>query len=209
VETKKGTRFINDVLLVPNLKENHLSIGQMMEKGYIIHFEGDTCSIYDNNHKRKEIAKIKMEKRNRSFRISFKYTTNTAFKVEVDENASWNRNAGQVERSSITIPIKQSNSEAIEEATEEPGTPPSHSQQETSSLKSTPTRVGSLVDIYETCNLAKHEPDNYEVASKPELCAKGNEGKDLRLRKSLNELKRDPRASRKRIDQYSINGGFG
>jgi hypothetical protein len=28
VETKKGTRFIKDVLLVPNLKENLLSIGQ-------------------------------------------------------------------------------------------------------------------------------------------------------------------------------------
>lgn len=208
VETKKGTRFIKDVLLVPNLKENLLSIGQMLEKGYIIHFEGDTCSIYDNNHKRQEIAKIKMEKRNRSFPISFKYTTNTAFKVEVDENASWNRNAGQVERSSITIPIKQSNSEAIEEANEEPGTPPSHSQQKTS-LKSTPTRVGSLVDIYETCNLAKHEPDNYEVASKPELCAKGNGGKDLRLRKSLNGHNKHPRAWYTRIDQHFINRGFG
>jgi len=49
-----------------------------------------------------------------------------------------------------------------------------------------------LGDIYETCNLAKHEPENYEIASKLELCAKGNEGKDLRLRKSLNELKKDP-----------------
>ena len=32
VETKKGTRFIKDVLLVPNLKENLISIGQMLEK---------------------------------------------------------------------------------------------------------------------------------------------------------------------------------
>jgi hypothetical protein len=74
VETKKGMRFIKDILLVPNLKENLLSIGQMMVNGYILHFEGDTCSIYDNSHKRHEIAKIKMEKRNRSFSINFKYT---------------------------------------------------------------------------------------------------------------------------------------
>ena len=112
VETKIGTRFIKDALLVPNLKENLLSIGQMLEKGYTIHFEGDTCSIYDNNHKRQEIAKIKMEKRYRSFPISFKYTTNIAFKVEADENASWNWNEGQVERRNIIIPI-QSNSEVI------------------------------------------------------------------------------------------------
>jgi hypothetical protein len=36
----------------------------MMEKGYTLHFEGDTCSIYDNSYKRHEIAKVKMEKRN-------------------------------------------------------------------------------------------------------------------------------------------------
>nr|KYP51763.1 hypothetical protein KK1_026424 [Cajanus cajan] len=48
VETKKGTRLITDVLLVPNLKENLLSIGQMVEKGYTLHFEGHTCKIYDN-----------------------------------------------------------------------------------------------------------------------------------------------------------------
>lgn len=54
-------------------------------------------------------------------------------------------------------------------------------RQETSSPESTPTRVRSLVDIYETCNMAKHEPKNYAVASKPELCAKGNGGKELTL----------------------------
>nr|KYP38350.1 hypothetical protein KK1_040422 [Cajanus cajan] len=48
VETKKGTRLITNVLLVPNLKENLLSIGQMMEKGYTPHFDGDTCKICDN-----------------------------------------------------------------------------------------------------------------------------------------------------------------
>ena len=94
VETKKGTRFIKDVLLVPNLKENLLSIGQMMEKGYTLHFEGDTCSIYDNSHKRHEIAKVKMEKRNRSFPISFKYTTNIALKVQVDDSRLWHRRFG-------------------------------------------------------------------------------------------------------------------
>ena len=48
VETKKGTKFIKDVLMVPNLKENLLSIGQIMENGYSLHFEKDTCKIYDS-----------------------------------------------------------------------------------------------------------------------------------------------------------------
>ncbi|XP_021834162.1 uncharacterized protein LOC110773958 [Prunus avium] len=34
VETRKGRRYINEVLLVPGLNENLLSIGQMLEHGY-------------------------------------------------------------------------------------------------------------------------------------------------------------------------------
>jgi hypothetical protein len=92
--------------------------------------------------------------------------------VEVDENASWNWDDGKVERRNISIPIPQSDMEDMEEATEEPGTPPSPPQQEISSPESTPTRVRSLVDIYETCNLAILEPENYDVASKQEVWVK-------------------------------------
>ena len=56
VETNKGTLLIHDVLLVPSLKENLLSIGQMMERGYTLHFEGGVCKILDNKNKRSEIA---------------------------------------------------------------------------------------------------------------------------------------------------------
>ncbi|XP_062118483.1 uncharacterized protein LOC133832115 [Humulus lupulus] len=33
IDTKKGKRYINDVLLVPNIDQNLLSVGQMIEKG--------------------------------------------------------------------------------------------------------------------------------------------------------------------------------
>jgi len=92
VETKKGTKFIKDVLLVPNLKENLLSIGQMMENGYSLYFEKGTCKIYDN--RKREIGQVKMEKRNRSFPISFKPGTNIAMKAEVDDSWLWNRRFG-------------------------------------------------------------------------------------------------------------------
>nr|KYP69004.1 Retrovirus-related Pol polyprotein from transposon TNT 1-94 [Cajanus cajan] len=80
VETKKGTRFIKDVLLVSNLKENLLSIGQMMKNGYSLHFERDICKIY--NSKRVEIGQVKMEKRNRSFPLSFNCGTNLLFEKQ-------------------------------------------------------------------------------------------------------------------------------
>lgn len=47
IETKKGTKFIWDVLLVPDLEQNLLSVGQLVEHGYSIHFEDDGCIIYD------------------------------------------------------------------------------------------------------------------------------------------------------------------
>ncbi|KAL0309926.1 UNVERIFIED_CONTAM: hypothetical protein Sradi_5934900 [Sesamum radiatum] len=39
INTKKGTRIINDVMYIPNLRTNLFSVGQMMEKGYTLHFE--------------------------------------------------------------------------------------------------------------------------------------------------------------------------
>lgn len=60
VQTKKGTRMIKDVLYVPSLDQNLLSVPQMMENGYTIHFEGNTCAIYDP--KGNNIACVKMQK---------------------------------------------------------------------------------------------------------------------------------------------------
>ncbi|RDX78085.1 hypothetical protein CR513_41690, partial [Mucuna pruriens] len=74
---EKDMRFTKDVLLVPNLNENLLSICQIMEKGYAFHFKGDISTIYDNY--------------NKSFSISFKYTTNIAMKVEVDDSWLWHQ----------------------------------------------------------------------------------------------------------------------
>ena len=61
IDTKKGKRYINDVLLVPNIDQNLLSVGQMIEKGYSLHFEGDSCTIYDKQDKSFQIAKVKMK----------------------------------------------------------------------------------------------------------------------------------------------------
>ncbi|KAG6655974.1 hypothetical protein CIPAW_05G254000 [Carya illinoinensis] len=65
--TKKGTKLIKDVLLVPSLDQNLLSVGQMMENGYSLCFENNMCRIYDEKNK-VELAEIKM-KRSRNFPI--------------------------------------------------------------------------------------------------------------------------------------------
>ncbi|KAL0348006.1 UNVERIFIED_CONTAM: hypothetical protein Sangu_1028400 [Sesamum angustifolium] len=72
INTKKGTRIINDVMYIPNLRTNLFSVGQMMEKGYALHFGGDSCTIYDNKDKTLKIAEVRM-KEHRCFPIHLQY----------------------------------------------------------------------------------------------------------------------------------------
>lgn len=93
VQTKKGTRLIKDVLLVPSLQQSLLSVGQMMENGYSLHFAGDSCTIYDKKNKNLEIAVVYMKK-NRNFPIQWRYEKDTAMKTQVDDSWLWHQRFG-------------------------------------------------------------------------------------------------------------------
>lgn len=96
VQTNKGAKFIHDVLLVPDLAQNLLSVGQLVEHGYAVHFEENGCTIYDKGQGKQVVNKIKMEK-NRSFPLIFKYGGNFALKAEsVDESWLWHRRLGHL-----------------------------------------------------------------------------------------------------------------
>ena len=101
VETKKGKRFIREVLLVPELDQNLLSVGQLQENGYPVLFDDDVCTIYEKKNKNQIVANIKMEK-NRSFPISFKYPSKVALKVDVlDDSWLWHRRFGHLNFQSL------------------------------------------------------------------------------------------------------------
>ncbi|TXG68356.1 hypothetical protein EZV62_003291 [Acer yangbiense] len=87
VETKKGRRFIKNVLLVPNLQQNLLRVGQMIQNGYSLHIEGDSCTIYDSNNKSTVIARVKME--NQNFPIRWSYAIEAAMKAQLDDSWLW------------------------------------------------------------------------------------------------------------------------
>lgn len=84
INTKSGVKYIRDVLLVPDLKENLLSVGQLQEHGYCLVFEDNMCRIFEKKNKNQAIAEVKME-RNRNFPLIFNYN---ALKAEV-EDQSW------------------------------------------------------------------------------------------------------------------------
>ncbi|XP_026460019.1 uncharacterized protein LOC113360769 [Papaver somniferum] len=72
VQTINGEKYIRYVLYVPDLAQNLLSVGKLVELVYAVHFEDGYCTIYDKKHnnKRQVMKSIKMEK-NRIFPIVF------------------------------------------------------------------------------------------------------------------------------------------
>jgi hypothetical protein len=86
VETK-GLKKIREVLFVSELNQNLLSIGQLMEHDYALHFEGRTCTIYDEGREKLVVVEVKMAP-NRSFPLTFKYAKGMALKASLFEE-SW------------------------------------------------------------------------------------------------------------------------
>ncbi|KAK4257721.1 hypothetical protein QN277_007276 [Acacia crassicarpa] len=77
--------FISNVFYVPNMKNNILSLGQLLEKGYDVHLKNNTLSLRDNQNKL--IAKVPMS-RNRMFLLNIQHDIAKCFKA-CYKDASW------------------------------------------------------------------------------------------------------------------------
>ena len=70
--TKKGEKkYISYVYIVPGLKHNLISIGQLMQKGSDVFFKNDVCTILDKYPSMPLIEKAHM-KNNRMFPLKLK-----------------------------------------------------------------------------------------------------------------------------------------
>ena len=78
-------RDINEVLLVPGLDENVLSVGQIIEHGYYILFRGNKAVIFDDENLNNVIAVVIMGE-NQCFPFSLKSMTPTARKALMIED---------------------------------------------------------------------------------------------------------------------------
>ncbi|CAN6723497.1 unnamed protein product [Malus baccata var. baccata] len=103
VETKLGKRYIKEVMLVPGLKENLLSVGQMMEHGYYLVFGGHKVEIYDDSSYSNMVAKVPM-KGNRSFPMKLQTGIHIAFKANVCVSTTmWHKRLGHLNMSSLKL----------------------------------------------------------------------------------------------------------
>ncbi|TXG56964.1 hypothetical protein EZV62_018277 [Acer yangbiense] len=100
ITLKDGSQnAISDVLFVPNLHKNLLSVGQLSEKGYDIWIHEGICTI--NSAQKGLIAKVKMSQ-NRLFPLLINSDSLPCFSsVMCDENWLWHMRFGHVNFGSL------------------------------------------------------------------------------------------------------------
>jgi hypothetical protein len=75
VQTSSGIKIIPDVLFIPEISQNLLSVGQMMEKNYSLQFKDHKCTIFDPSGE--QVFCINMK--NRSFVVDWDKVSNHAY----------------------------------------------------------------------------------------------------------------------------------
>ncbi|BBG97058.1 hypothetical protein Prudu_006062 [Prunus dulcis] len=89
VENKVGKRYIKEIMLVPGLKENLLSVGQMIEHGYYLVFGDHKVEIYNDSSHSNLVAKAEMH---------------LAYIASVDHSTElWHRRFGHLNMSSLKL----------------------------------------------------------------------------------------------------------
>ena len=70
VKTNSGIKLIFDVLFLPDISQNLLSVGQMLEKQYFLQFKDNQCVIFDPYGEKLLCMKMK----SKSFAINWETT---------------------------------------------------------------------------------------------------------------------------------------
>ena len=99
VKTSRGTKTITNVLYIPELDQNLLSVAQMLRNGYEVSFTGNFCYIADSHDL--AIAKIKME--GNSFYLNLNAIEGHALSAKVDESIVWHKRFGHYNFNSLVL----------------------------------------------------------------------------------------------------------
>lgn len=101
IETSVGKKYIREVMFLPGLKENLLSVGQMDEHGYHLLFGGGMCCIFDGPSLDKLVIKVKM-KNNRCYPLSLMQNDQIALRASVIECTwIWRKRLGHLNLRSL------------------------------------------------------------------------------------------------------------
>ncbi|RVW60910.1 Retrovirus-related Pol polyprotein from transposon TNT 1-94 [Vitis vinifera] len=87
IESQTGLKLIYDVLFVPDIDQNLLSVGQLVEKEFKVYFEDRNCIIMDAEGK--EMFNIKMK--GKSFALNLLEDEHTAILQQDSTTMFWDR----------------------------------------------------------------------------------------------------------------------
>jgi len=90
IASYEGTKFISDVLCVPKIDRNLLSVGQLLDKSYKVLFENKQCLIRDASGKDLFIFKMK----GKNFALNPMEKEQMAFKSRASATEIWHKRLG-------------------------------------------------------------------------------------------------------------------
>ncbi|KAG8480405.1 hypothetical protein CXB51_025116 [Gossypium anomalum] len=96
--TATGGKIIKDVLLVPEIDRNLLSITQLLEKGYSVVFKGQECQITDPNGSR--LMTVTMS--DKCFEVNWSSDSHSTHVALTDDTKLWHQRLGHVNFKSMT-----------------------------------------------------------------------------------------------------------
>ncbi|KAM2091058.1 hypothetical protein ACFX1T_029593 [Malus domestica] len=103
IETKLGRKHIQEVMLVPGLEENLLSVGQMMENGYYLLFGGDVVNIFDGWSLDNLVVRVHMTN-NRCFPLTMLPATQYALRADITHCSQiWHKRLGHLNEKSLKV----------------------------------------------------------------------------------------------------------
>jgi len=85
-----GLKYILDVLYVPDIDQNLLSVGQLMEKGFKLRFEDQWCLIKDNLSN--NVFRVKMK--SKGFTLNLMEKEQSVFSAKTCSDELWYKRVG-------------------------------------------------------------------------------------------------------------------
>jgi len=79
IDFGSGKRIISDILYVPKIDQNLLSVGQLLENDYVIVFKDKTCEVFDTT----DIKLMSIKMKDKSFSVNIQTDLAYSFAVEV------------------------------------------------------------------------------------------------------------------------------
>ena len=97
ISTKRGTKIVTNVLYIPELDQNLLSVTQMLRNGYAVSFKENFCFITDVHGTK--ITKIKMN--GNSFYLKLDLVKGHVFSAKIDKSVVWHKRYGHFNLKSL------------------------------------------------------------------------------------------------------------